>query len=195
MVTRSVRRFQISDAMVLIVGMAVGLTLIRHFSPKEYLIPYSPGGMEFIGDPIDRLPLKFQANWALTTVLGRFGYVSPLIATMTLAVLALRFRHPQPGLIRLTRQPGTVAGLASATGLGISAIGIIILLMKQNQSDQDPFFMPSFVMGTAVAVAWIILAIGGRWRPERSWIDRAGFALGLLWISFVVIHLIRLSTL
>ena len=37
-------------------------------------------------------------------------------------------------------------------------------------------------IGCAVLVAWTIQAIGGRWRPEPSWIDRAGRLLGAFWI-------------
>jgi hypothetical protein len=35
-------------------------------------------------------------------------------------------------------------------------------------------------IGTAfgVVMAWFTLAVGGRWRPERSWHDRAGRVLG-----------------
>jgi hypothetical protein len=38
--------------------------------------------------------------------------------------------------------------------------------------------------GGAVAAGWAILALGRRWRPERSWIDRLGAALGAYWILF-----------
>jgi hypothetical protein len=34
----------------------------------------------------------------------------------------------------------------------------------------------------AVAGAWLALALSGRWRPERDWLDRAGRALGVCWI-------------
>ena len=36
--------------------------------------------------------------------------------------------------------------------------------------------------GYAVAAAWLALAVAGRWRPERSWIDRLGRVLGVAWI-------------
>ena len=37
-------------------------------------------------------------------------------------------------------------------------------------------------IGGGVAAAWTIQAIGGRWRPEPTWIDRAGRLLGAFWI-------------
>jgi hypothetical protein len=32
--------------------------------------------------------------------------------------------------------------------------------------------------GLAVLVAWLVLIVSGRWRPEHSWLDDAGRALG-----------------
>jgi hypothetical protein len=36
--------------------------------------------------------------------------------------------------------------------------------------------------GEVVAIAWLILWLSGSWRPEATWIDRAGQALGIYWI-------------
>jgi hypothetical protein len=33
-----------------------------------------------------------------------------------------------------------------------------------------------------VAAGWLTLALLGRWRPEKSWIDRLGRVLGVGWI-------------
>lgn len=37
--------------------------------------------------------------------------------------------------------------------------------------------------GYSVAAVWLLLALSGHWRPERSWIDRLGRVLGLVWIA------------
>ena len=37
--------------------------------------------------------------------------------------------------------------------------------------------------GIAVAAVWLVLALSGRWRPEKSWIDRLGRMLGVTWIA------------
>jgi hypothetical protein len=37
-------------------------------------------------------------------------------------------------------------------------------------------------VATAVAGAWFVLLLAGWWRPEPSWIDRAGRVIGILWI-------------
>ena len=31
--------------------------------------------------------------------------------------------------------------------------------------------------------AWLVQALGGRWRPRATWIDRAGRALGVFFIA------------
>jgi hypothetical protein len=50
----------------------------------------------------------------------------------------------------------------------------------------DPFFnmlngMPRHA-GFVVAGAWLTLLLAGAWRPEPTWVDRAGRALGVGWI-------------
>jgi hypothetical protein len=37
--------------------------------------------------------------------------------------------------------------------------------------------------GPAVAAVWLVLAMSGRWRPEKSWIDRLARLLGATWIG------------
>jgi hypothetical protein len=41
---------------------------------------------------------------------------------------------------------------------------------------QNAFISVGVVMG------WMLLAFSGRCRPERSWVDRVGLLLGILWI-------------
>jgi hypothetical protein len=47
-------------------------------------------------------------------------------------------------------------------------------------------FLRSMQTGHGVAAAWLIMALGGWWRPERSTIDRIGRALGFAWIAIMV---------
>ncbi len=34
---------------------------------------------------------------------------------------------------------------------------------------------------------WLGLAASGRWRPERSWVDRLGRVLGVAWIAITIL--------
>ena len=40
--------------------------------------------------------------------------------------------------------------------------------------------------GFTVAAVWLLLALSGRWRPEKSWIDRLGRLLGVVWIACAI---------
>jgi hypothetical protein len=42
------------------------------------------------------------------------------------------------------------------------------------------------VAGFVVAGSWIALFLAGRWRPERSWIDRLGRLIGWFWIAAAI---------
>ena len=41
--------------------------------------------------------------------------------------------------------------------------------------------------GYAVGAVWLVLAVSGRWRPEKSWIDRLGRGLGVVWIALSIL--------
>ncbi len=43
-------------------------------------------------------------------------------------------------------------------------------------------------IGFAVIASWVALALARRWRSERGWIDRAGRAVGLLWIVLLFLR-------
>jgi hypothetical protein len=42
-------------------------------------------------------------------------------------------------------------------------------------------------VGFAILGGWVALVLSGRWRPEPSWIDRAGRIIGVTWIAAVVL--------
>ena len=46
---------------------------------------------------------------------------------------------------------------------------------------------PAFLVGGAVVSIWIVMGLSGTWRAEPSWIDRAGRALGIYWVSTSVL--------
>ncbi len=57
-------------------------------------------------------------------------------------------------------------------------------------SDYFPYLLQPFEraeVGFAVAASWLVLIVGRRWRPEPSWIDRCGRAVGAYWIMLVPI--------
>jgi len=107
------------------------------------------------------------------------------------ATVLMRLRSPRPVWWRVGRQPGFAACLAVALYSMIR--WICSLLLRVGWSTGHPPFWPWIVhrfVGSAwffsryiaVAVAWATLVLSGNWKPEASWIDRLGRALGVGWI-------------
>jgi hypothetical protein len=186
------RRISVLDAMILTAATAIGLTIARSYSLellRNDLPPYPP---------ITR-GLVTAWMYILATL--------PVPALWSLAILALRLRHPRPPLRRLVRQPGVVACGAASLVIAVRVIGFVTLLIRTygnrymtvtllldrrfavtvpypgpvNGSTvyASAYFAASaFGMSTAVAAVWLLLALSGRWRSEAGWLDRVGRLLG-----------------
>jgi hypothetical protein len=94
--------------------------------------------------------------------------VVPPLATLTVAVLVMRLRRPRPPLRKLVRLQGTAACLMALSSA-------IFLPLVDASRDRTPLIV-------AGAWAWLGLKETGFWRPEPTWIDRLGRALGWAWI-------------
>jgi hypothetical protein len=79
-----------------------------------------------------------------------------------------------------------VAIAVAAFGVG-STLVFEIDLFDGNPADWQIAGLWTSRVGIAVAAAWLTLALNGRWCPERSWIDRSGRVLGVLWIGMSVL--------
>lgn len=188
------RRFTLFDAMVLVAASAVAFVIVRPL---------------FVG------PLQPYSGWTRYVAFAIGGLV-----TWTPTALALRLRRPRPALRRLSRQPGFAAGVAATAVLmlGLLTVGLLALVRVARQGmaarmgrgggplpgvmgrTPDPSWWLGVVLhfgvlvGPAVIGAWLLLAVSGRRRPTRDWLDLLGRALGTLWIVvFVVNAAMRLS--
>ena len=89
--------------------------------------------------------------------------------------------------------------MSVATILGLNTL-LALMQMIVAALGQSGMLVPRFVAnvgflacqtlqpslaGTAVLVAWLILALSGRWRRERGWIDAVGLVLGLVWVGLL----------
>jgi hypothetical protein len=83
-------------------------------------------------------------------------------------LLALRLFSPRPPAAELARQPG----LWASVGVVLGASSMIAL----------HYFQP-VILPASVALAWLVLSLSGRWRAERSWIDRSGRIVGACWLA------------
>src|SRR5262249_5094811 len=51
--------------------------------------------------------------------------------------------------------------------------------------DADHFLNTMAMIGVSVGSSWVLLPVSGRWRPEPTWIARAGRVLGWFWIAIL----------
>jgi hypothetical protein len=164
----------LSDVLVLIAAIAVGLASTRI-------------GLRHLAEGTDQKRYAFRIDQF-------FCFATPVLLSLSLAIFGLSLRRPRPPLVRLVREPGFAAIGAVTSVFLISGVRQLIEALVQDYDETSVFFylaaigrMPADV-GLGVCVAWVPLAIG-RWRPNRSWTDRFGRAIGFLWIVFLLLHL------
>jgi hypothetical protein len=170
------------DAMILVGATGVTLWIYRRLVNREVI------------------PTSLQIDDVLDAA-RRIQSLLPCAVAWTIAVLVLSLRHPRPRLRNLSKQPGFVACL---TASAVVLIGVPIGVISQcfihvatghSVSGIDWESAGLFSLGgltgrisIAVAAAWAVQAVCGRWRPKPTWIDRLGRATGFLWITLLPIH-------
>jgi hypothetical protein len=170
------RRFTIADGMILIAASAASMVDLRPLlSDTALIFPW----LWFA------LPRLICAGLAFTT-----------------ALTAIRLRRPRPGREDLWCRPGWVACVSVAIGLAFGVVDatlsiaalirqgptVTALVMAVDVFQAVLFGAPAQVV-VALAAAWTVLALSGRWRSESGWIDRAGRAIGVYWIVLAVLDL------
>ena len=159
------RRMTISDAMIL-----VGVTATALATARVCLVQV--------------MPRSHPAAAVRMTVIF-------VALALTITLIPLRFRRPRSR--RPGRHPGTVACCAVAMALAF-------ILAEQASTWLKPVPAPARaeplyrtinlvfnvsrldLYSPAVAGAWLALALSGRWRPGRDWLDWAGLTIGVCWI-------------
>ncbi len=114
---------------------------------------------------------------------------------------AIRLRGPRPSRARLARQPGLAACAAVTLMAALSEVEYLARVMVRGVDNpfRSGFSYETLLVlmdgvrysfmydGRAVAVAWLTLALVGRWRPAPDWVDRAGRAVGAFWLLMLAL--------
>jgi hypothetical protein len=161
------RRFHVSDVIILVAAIAVGLALARVAFSGCY--PRRP------------IPAGFHRSYAI-----QCGHAAafPCVASLTMAFLLLRLRQPRLPLARVMRQPGIVACCTSI----IQLVGGGVAASSAGGTSLSNFtFVLSPVIGMSVAGAWTVLWLNGWWKPEPGWLDAMGRALRACWITMPLV--------
>jgi len=156
------RRFSAIDGMIVLAASAGGLVMARTW--LQATSDMNPLGLSPFNARI------IAASWVLVA--------------LTIAVIPIRFVKPRPSLKRIVGQPGFQASIAACVVVVIHVFAAGYSLLPPLKSPADFFLsvQPLFFTGPAVATVWVILALGGGWRAEPSWIDRCGRWLGWTWV-------------
>ncbi len=174
--SEAARRFTLADGMILIGGVSIGLLVLR----SRYFAHWTRYG-----------PLVWEPGMVAMAI-------SDGLLWSTLGLFAVRFRLPRPEWREMRRQPGLIGCVALWLVFVYRNLSLLphaiwrsvrsgakwdwenlIGLLSWN----DPLLS---VLG--VAVAWITLVIAGAWCPERSWVDRLG---RLICVVFIVLGVVR----
>jgi hypothetical protein len=124
------------------------------------------------------------AHGILAILAGEVAYLMPSILALCICLLALRLRHPRP---RRWRRIWSQPGMLACAVIILVAIESLAIFTLQHSAALGSRTLPVFTemwpveqTGTAIVIVWATLGLTGRWRPERSWIDRAGRGIALL---------------
>jgi hypothetical protein len=190
--------------LVLDTGIIVAFSFIGITSVKSHF--YDLYAFTFFSDPP-------QVAWEFFRILLLWTLaLTPCVVLWAVALLVLRIRRPRFRLRYLTRQPGMVACIVTVVVVTIRLVGEV-LLFRLSGSSGGPWLAArtvkypfSFLLpwpppleldshffgwvpevGLAVAAAWLVQVMSGRWRSDPSWLNRVGLALGLFWIGMVLL--------
>jgi hypothetical protein len=180
------RRFRLLDAMILVAATALGFGAIGWFAKAAEL------SLQDVSDAVSEVfpkqgrPISAQLVVGVCAMGG--AIVTPLFAAWALALLSIRLISPRPRLRRLASQPGMMAVCSSIMVLAVLGLFFICVILvsgglsRAEEAVEYTFYSLPVLFGLTVAASWMSLLVGRRWRAERSWVDRAGRALGCVWI-------------
>jgi hypothetical protein len=179
------RKFKVVDGMILVAGLALGLSLYRLHMAGFYQ------WFEYQSRFVSTYRLLPPKRFAWLPFRGQVTAGSPLLAACSLSVLVLHWLKPRIPMRRLVRRPGSACCVAVAFGL-VLWIALQARSMIGSLCDSDSplgFTLSLFddnmaqVIGTSIAATWAMLVVAGRWAwREADWRGWLGQILGWVWL-------------
>lgn len=163
------RRFSLADGMILMVGLSLGLALMKVADLDD---EFAQGWKRLTEGGLNR-PLK-----SLLEAASEWGVLIglPLGAGLTPFCLYYQTRG----------RPGYAACLI-ATVVVIPMLvltGILVALNTRPPNDYLAWHaVTTPAIGSAILSSWLTLRCLGAWSPVPSWQDRLGRAVGVVWIA------------
>jgi hypothetical protein len=164
---RSAPKSRLGQLMLLIAAVAIGIVGMRNCDTEMRVMQ------------IDR---RHIVNWIVLP--------SPLLMSLATTLMLAGLLPPRSPLHDLCRRPGFTACWVTTLVMTIGAVVMLVTNPVKITSFDGlircfsfGYFWPTTGrIGIGVLIAWTTLALTGCWRPEPSWIDRAGRVLGVAWI-------------
>jgi len=161
--------------MIVIAALALGLI------PARFNLPFLEAKAGYFCQELKGATWENGRIWFL--LFGRPGLAEamgfgcllvllPFLMCWTAALLAMRLRQPRPSWREVARQPGLW-----------SCVAPLVALFAVPWWAYFGIHVPPVILPSSVAIVWLALALSREWRPERSWIDRAGRVTGLIWLA------------
>jgi len=162
------RRLKLSDGMILMAGLGVGLALLKVADLDQELVK-----------SLDRLITSWMvwSPWYFVEAIEELVVIVglPICAGLTPCCLYFQARG----------RPGYVACLI-ATALIVPSLAIAGVLVQLTGSPPSRFvapqLLPALLAGAGIFASWFTMRLFGVWKAEPTWPDRLGRALGVTWI-------------
>jgi hypothetical protein len=180
---RTTKRLNLIDAVVLVAATATGLALGRAVASWR-VTPI---------EPINVVVADYAVSMALM---------------WTLAILSLNLTRHLTTRRELACRPGFSAAVAIVVVRASDVIYYAIVKTIRPPYISSPGSQPDWLWyllsmnvnnvvrdgSTAgvVTAVWLMTAMAGCWRAEKSWIDRTGRALGVFWLLVAVLYWLSL---
>jgi hypothetical protein len=184
------RRFNLTDAAVLVLATGVGLAAIR----------------DSLGNLL-KAPMVLENGrwvarwWDPVVLLNRAVTLEVVLMAWSVGWLVLQLRQPRPRMRRLARRPGFVAsffstfvilvcGPITAAVLVGAGGGVSGSLGEYWIRFETCSALVSLQIGAAVAAGWALLAVSRECRMRSGWLDRVGQVFGAVWVLMIPANLI-----
>jgi hypothetical protein len=182
------RPYRLVDGMILVAATAVAFAIFRKGLAPGLSFNTFGGSLEQWAFYWMHQVVPFPAMWSLAIV----------------AIAAFDRRTPNRRKLRHAGIAGCFAAVAvlalttviASTFYGLHALEELQMIPRIFSHGRNSHATPPFanapmeeIVGSAVIGTWALLAVGGRWKAERSWLDRSGRFLSVMWIVLFLTYL------
>jgi len=165
--------FALRDAMILVALVALGLAGGKAYADYDRT--------SYLGAPQALTEERFLGSLTVFLLVGNAGL---------LLIRIFRKRHHRRNLALDAGTAANLACLATFAFVALTWANVILCQIYKVGSSEARYVYHVFAngpyeAGQFVLTVWAILAVSRRWRA-KGWLERAGVALGIIWVLFCV---------